>query len=285
MSSESISQDVPTDHVLVLGPDQARSKALATADIVQAIRERDLWTHFAWNDVLMRYRRSRLGQFWFTLSIAIFVGAIGTFYGAVLDVSIDEYLPFLSIGYVLWSYLVSITAEGSIVFVSSATYLSQHRIPLSVFVLRCVQRNMLIFMHNALVVVFVLLIFPQGLSWSLLTLIPAFAIWYVCSCWLVMFLGLIAVRFRDVTQIVANIMQIAFFLTPVIWQPSLLKGNTRLIADLNPFAHFLAIIREPLMGNAPDPVSWVVCIVIATAGAFVTFLTLVRVRSRVPYWL
>ena len=151
--------------------------------------------------------------------------------------------------------------------------------------LRCVQRNVLIFLHNAVVVVLVLILFPQGLNWSLLTLVPAFLLWYVCACWAVMFLGLISVRFRDVAQIVANFMQIAFFLTPVIWQPSLLTGNARLIADLNPFAHLLAIIREPLMGQPASPVSWAVCLAIAAAGAVLTFLTLVRVRGRVPYWL
>src|SRR4051794_6610575 len=100
---------------------------------MKAVTARDLWQTFAWNDVMARYRRSRLGQFWITLSIAIFILAIGVFYGQILGVPLDNYLPYLAIGFILWNFLSSIVAEGSTVFVSAASFLTQLRVPQTVF--------------------------------------------------------------------------------------------------------------------------------------------------------
>lgn len=234
---------------------------------------------------MARYRRSRLGQFWITISIAVFVLAIGLFYSQILGVPMDEYLPYLAIGFILWGFLGSIVAEGTTVFVGTANFLTHLRIPLSSLVLRCVQRNVWIFAHNAVVIVGVLLVFPQDLGWSLLLVVPAAVLWYLTACWLVMLLGLIAVRFRDIQQITSSLMQIAFFISPVIYRPDVLKGSARLLADFNPFAHYLYIARSPLLGEFPQTSSWIVCTSITFLGGVVTFLIFSRVRSRVPYWL
>jgi ABC-type polysaccharide/polyol phosphate export permease len=274
-----------TREIIVLGAKHSLSWRPAWLDIMTAVTARDLWQAFAWNDVMARYRRSSLGQFWITLSIAIFVLAIGVFYGQILGVPLYNYLPYLAVGYILWSFLSSVTAEGSTVFVSGASFLTQLRIPQTGLVLRCVQRNVIIFAHNASVIVVVLLIFPHSVGLSLVGLIPAAILWYVTACWVVMLLGLVSVRFRDISQIVASFMQIAFFVTPVLYQPDMLTGRARLLADLNPFAHYIALVREPLLGRAPATLSWIVCSSITIGGALITFMIFTRLRSRVPYWL
>ncbi len=49
------------------------------------------------------------------------------------------------------------------------------------------------------------------------------------------------------TQVISNVVQIAFFITPVMWQPSALSHSTTLLIDLNPFANHLLLISGPLL--------------------------------------
>lgn len=270
---------------LTLGSRHSRSLRMALRDIREGIQARDLWMTFAWNDVMARYRRSRLGQFWITVSIGVFVAAIGLFYSQVLSVPVANYLPFLTIGYVAWSYIAAVTSEGASVFISAAGFLTQHRIPLTAFVLRCVQRNLYILGHNLFVVIIVLFIYPPAFDLSLLLLIPAALLWYFTAIWVVLLLGLISTRFRDMPQVISSVMQILFLLTPVLWSPDLLKGEARWVALFNPFSHYLAIFRDPLLGQTPPFVSFIVATAVTLAGGALTVALFARVRSRIPYWL
>ena len=66
-----------------------------------------------------------------------------------------------------------------------------------------------------------------------------------------MLLGAACARFRDIQQLVGTLLQISLFLTPIFWSPDQLSGRTALLAALNPMYHLIAIIREPLLGQAP----------------------------------
>jgi ABC-type polysaccharide/polyol phosphate export permease len=270
---------------LILGAQHSRGWRLAAHDIINGIKAKDLWMTFAWNDVIARYRRSRLGQFWITVSVGIFVASIGIFYSQVLGIPVDQYLPYLASGYIAWGFIASVVAEGCSVFIGATGFLTQHRVPLTAFVLRCVQKNILILAHNALVLIAVFLIFPPGLSISVVLIIPAFMLWVLSAIWVVALVGLVSTRFRDMAQIIASVMQIAFLLTPVLWRASDLNGSAQLIAKLNPFTHYLAILRQPLLNQAPDFVSWAVVLSATLLGAALTFLIFARFRTRVPYWL
>jgi ABC-2 type transport system permease protein/lipopolysaccharide transport system permease protein len=73
------------------------------SDLHSAWVHRDLWLYLARQDIRLRYRRSKIGPFWITLSMAVFCLALGAVYGKIFKAETTEYLPFLSIGFVFWS--------------------------------------------------------------------------------------------------------------------------------------------------------------------------------------
>ncbi len=91
-------------------------------------------------------------------------------------------------------------------------------------------------------------------------------------------------RKRRKNSAVTSLLQIAFFLTPIIWKPDLL-GQRAGIVDLNPFYHFVQMIRAPLLGQAPDALTWGMTLGVTAAGWFVTFLFFRRFRARISYWV
>ena len=63
-------------------------------DLLSALKAWPLWTMLGWNDIRQRYRRSTLGPFWITLSMAMFIGVLGVIYSRIFHVDVDIYLPF-----------------------------------------------------------------------------------------------------------------------------------------------------------------------------------------------
>src|SRR4029079_12729030 len=93
------------------------------------------------------------------------------------------------------------------------------RMPLFMHALRTLVRNVLVLAHNVVVIVAVDIIFIVWPGWHMLLALPALGVWIVDALAICLLLGAFCARFRDVGPIVGSIMQIAFFLTPVIWQP------------------------------------------------------------------
>jgi ABC-type polysaccharide/polyol phosphate export permease len=94
-----------------------------------------------------------------------------------------------------------------------------------------------------------------------------------------------ATRFRDIYQSIQFGSQILFFLTPVFWTPAQMQGKRSIILTLNPFAHLLELIRQPVLGHVPALIHWEwgIGLMFITGAIAVTMLTVYR--KRVVFWL
>src|SRR5579859_4208969 len=134
-----------------LPPSFAQHFALAALDFRRGLRDWRAWTLLGMNDIRQRYRRSRLGQFWITLSMAVTIVTLGVLYAYLFNVPIKEYLPFLAVGMVAWGTVSNIVTEACTVFTGAEIYLRQVPMPKSVFVHRMLVRNVVTLAHNAVI--------------------------------------------------------------------------------------------------------------------------------------
>ena len=163
--------------------------------------------------------------------------------------------------------------------------IQQARLPLSVHVYRVVWRNLIIFFHNAAIFVVVAMVFAVWPGWAGLLAIPGMVLVCLNGVWVGLLLGAFSARFRDVPPIIASIVRIAFFVTPIIWMPALLPHRAVLPMNLNPFYHVLEVVRAPLLGQVPGAVSWLAMIGMTVVGIAATFALYVRYRWRIAYWI
>jgi ABC-type polysaccharide/polyol phosphate export permease len=265
-----------------VNPDSNLGKALA--DCRAGISAIYVWPMLAWQEIRLRYRRSLLGPFWITISTAVLLGGIGPLYGKLFQLNLATYLPHLTIGYVLWLLFSGLINEGCQIFITARGLITQMRMPLTVHVLRTVTRNLIIFAHHAIVVVAVLVFYPPVPGWELLLVPVGILLIAVNGFWAGLLIGMFCARFRDIPPTVESLVQVAFFLTPVLWQPQLL-GRHQWAAAWNPLYHFLEIVRAPLMGMPTSPVSWTVVLGITLTGCLVTLALFARYRARIAYWV
>jgi ABC-2 type transport system permease protein len=256
----------------------------ALADIWGGWEKRALWTTLGLRDIRQRYRRSVIGPFWITISMGIMIAAFGLLYGQIFKIDTTEYLPYLTAGFFAWGLISSLVIEGCQAFSSSDHLIKQLSAPLSIYVYRIIWSNLLIAAHNIWVYVVVALWFRVDVGWSTLLAIPALALILVNGLWVGLLLGLLSARFRDIPMIVASIVQVVFFVTPIIWMPDMVPGRA-LFLVANPFYHFVSILRDPLLGRVPSIESWVAVLLITLIGWTVALIFYTAYRWRLAYWV
>ena len=260
--------------------------AEAFADIRAALKKHHLATTFSWQDVAQRYRRSRVGAFWLTINMGVLIGALGFVFGTLFRTPMQEFLPYICVSLIFWGYISSSINEGCMAFIGAEGIILQVRMPLFTHVLRVQYRNAIILGHNILIYPLVLLAVARMPTWHVFLALPGFVILSLNLLWIMLILGVLCARYRDMTQVMQNLLQVIMYLTPVMWMARTLpEGISRLLLDLNPFYHFISVVRDPLLGELPSATSWMACIVFAIVGWTVALLLFGRYRHRIPYWL
>jgi len=255
-------------------------------DLKRSIDSKHLWLHAAYRDIFMRYVNSKLGPLWITISMGVFIGCFSIIGAALFGVNVSDYLPFLTISIILWTFISSCILEGSDVFVSHSHIILDQRTPYLALVFRVLLRSFIVFVHNFLIFVIVWFIFPTPIDWSIIYSFFGLLALGVFLTGLTLAIGVLATKYRDIPQLTASVIQVCFFLTPVMWDPQIImKAGRRYIVDLNPFYHFLEVIRNPFLGKTITMENWLVAYSTAVLALILGTMLFVRYRKRLAYWL
>jgi ABC-type polysaccharide/polyol phosphate export permease len=255
----------------------------ALRDLFEGSRHSELWLALGWHDIRQRYRRSVGGPFWITISMAMMIAGLGYLSKGILNQRGDDALPYIAAGIIVFYFISSVVNEGCNVFIETSRSILQIRAPFSIYVYQVTWRNILIFLHNITIYGAVAILYQLNPgSTVFLALLGILAI-IVNGFFLTFILGGLGARFRDVPLICANLMQVAFFLSPVFWRSN--QTENQLFLELNPFYYFLEAVRMPLMGQVPPANIWLVIAAMTCVNAIVSTLFFARIRPRIPYWL
>lgn len=257
----------------------------ACGDIVKSFKNTRIWFALGLNDVVARYRGSILGPFWITLTTAIFVAGIGFLYAGLMKVSVERYLPWMTTGLVVWSLISQVVLEGADAFIAASDVLRQAALPAPLFVWRVIWRNVLTFVHQLPVLVVVGLWFGYLFHVLLGEAVIGLALVVVNISWFALVFAVICARFRDFKQILASLVQLLFFLSPVLWLPGEMKGFGGRLMSLNPIVHMLDVLRGPLIGEPFHLTSVVFLIVSGLAGWAFTLVFFAKVRRRIVHYV
>ncbi|KVC46957.1 ABC transporter permease [Burkholderia pseudomultivorans] len=257
---------------------------LALGDLRQSIVSWRLWTLLGWLEVRQRYARSRVGPFWLTISMGVVIGSIGVVYGTLFGQKMSEYLPFLATSLVMWAMFSQTVQEGSVAYINSGTYIRQAATPKLIYILQVAWRNLIVLMHNFVIVLLLLGVFGVK-DWTVLPLlIPGLLIYLLNAIWVAMIAGLLSARFRDLPQIISALLQVAFYVTPIMYRPASLNRFS-FIVEWNPLAYLMDVVRDPLIGQVAPPTTWAVTIGMALIGWPIALLLTGRFLKRIPYWV
>ena len=259
---------------------------VATSDFTSCYSNSYLACMLGWQDIKQRYRRSKLGPFWLTISMGVMIGMIGLVFGQVLNTPMQEYLPFLATGIILWTCFSTTIMEGSTAFIDASGMIRQLGLPLSLYPARVLWRNLVILCHNLIILPLVFIFAGKGITWNIIWLIPGLFVLMVNMFWLALLLSVFCTRFRDMPQIVNSLIQVFFYITPVIWMPdSLSARSASLLVDPNPVYHLIQLVRAPILGEAPAGLDWVFGVATGVVGLVISSFLFGLYKKRIAYWL
>jgi ABC-type polysaccharide/polyol phosphate export permease len=235
-------------------------------------------------EIRRRYARSRIGQFWLTLSTAITVVALGVVWSTLWKVELHDLMPFFAISLILWNLITGVLAEASTIFVATGPMFLNQGMSFSTAIYGLIYKHVLIFLHNIPVIALIMAAFTVPLRSINLLAAPGLLCLLLSLLWLGYVIAIACVRYRDITQAVQSFLLIAFLITPVLWTPDQLGADKDLLA-LNPLADLLAVVREPLLGHAPSPSEWIGAVAFSLGGFLIALPLIGFCRRRIIYWI
>ncbi|MEY3479446.1 MAG: hypothetical protein RIQ71_221 [Verrucomicrobiota bacterium] len=253
-----------------------------TTSIAEAFRQWRIWWWLARRDIRSRYRGSVLGPLWLVATLGILVGGLSIVYGAVFNQPLKTFIPYLTTGFMVWWFVsVSIT-ECCTAFINNSALIRNQPLPIAIYVLQTIARNLIILATN--IIVFLAVALFCGLRPSLINLfvIPGLVLVSILLFSVGLCLAIICARFRDIPHLVANLLQVAMLLTPIMFLKSML-GPRAAFADFNPFFHIVDAIRGPLLGQTPSALTWSFLVLTNLFAAAASAWLMRRAGHRVAY--
>lgn len=254
-------------------------------DLVQGLVSWRIWHLMGTSTIRRRYSRSRVGQFWTTITTAVMSVVMGFTWSILWHLPLGDILPFITGSLILWGFLTGSIQDSTNVMITSGHYFLNQGMSFSTPIYALVYCQLITLLHNMIIIVVILIIFPPSLGLDVLLFIPGFLLTLITVFWVSCVVSVFCARYRDVIQLVATVLTTAMYVTPVMFKPDFIPKEYQWINMINPFAVFLSIIRDPLFGREVPWENWVIASAITVVGAVLTLSFIGRFRKRVIYWI
>jgi ABC-type polysaccharide/polyol phosphate export permease len=256
----------------------------ASRDIFSALKMTPNVATLAWIDMEDRYRRSALGPLWMALTLGVTAGSLGFLYSKILKQPLNEYLPFITATLFIWLFFVSVINEATAAFVSGAAMIKNSTQPLFINIMRVIFRNVIVNAHTLPVLIVILIYFHYIEKSNFIMFALGYGIMIVNLIWISVIIGLLSARYRDVPYVVSYVLQFFMFVSPIFWNPTMLEKGGWFV-DWNPIYHWIAVVRDPILGSSATPASMWFCIATAAIGTGAAFVAFAVNRSKVAFWV
>jgi ABC-type polysaccharide/polyol phosphate export permease len=232
-----------------------------------------------------RYARSKLGQFWLILSNASMIGIMVAVWSLLWNQPVRELAPYMGVSVIIWNYLSQVLIDCTTIFGIQAHLYRKQKMNFSVSIFSVIYKNTIMLAHSLVIIIVLIVIFGVPVNWYLLQIVPAFGLTLIGLVWSGYLIAMICVRFRDVVQVITTWFTVLFYITPVMWKPNFLPPRYHLIIELNPFAQFLEIMRNPFLGQQVSAYAWLSTTAFALGGGLVALAVIGRYKRRIIFWM
>jgi lipopolysaccharide transport system permease protein len=255
----------------------------------RAIDVRELWGHreliyfLTKRELQVRYKQSIFGVSWAILQPLTYAFVFALFFGRIVHVSSEgiPYPVFAVIGLVPWLFTANAVQNSAMSLVQDSDLLSKVYFPRLALPISKALSLVIDLAIAMVVVIIVTLIYGVSIQ-STIILVPFFLLLALVTAFaLGTLFSALNVKYRDVSVVIPMVVQIGFFITPVLYPGSFVSGSWQYVWALNPMVSAIDGIRWALVGTPPPLVGQVV---ISTASALVMLLIALRYFQRAEQW-
>jgi lipopolysaccharide transport system permease protein len=237
-----------------------------------------------------RYRGTFLGFFWSLLNPLLLLAVYSIVFTFVIPARVPSRVPyplFLFAGLLPWLFTAGALLDSAVILPDNGPLLRKVVCSPEVFPTVVVTSH---FIHHLLALP-VLLVATAVVSvskgipfpWTVVLLPLVLAIWVVAVAGVALAVAALAVHFRDLKDLLHNVLQLLFFMTPIVYAPDLVpEGVLRRVVMLNPVTPLVTLYRSVAVeGYVPAASWWGWAIVVALCCFGVGFFVFGRLRDTI----
>lgn len=221
------------------------------ADSMQSIKVWRVWMFLGLQDIKARFRRSFIGPLWILLNIAFFVGGAGVVYGVMFGQPMNEFLPFLTTGLVIWGFIISTLTESGAAFINAEGYIKQFSYPKQIYLLRPLVVYTIVLLVGLSALIPLQLLFGSFSIVGWIFAIPGLLLLLLAALGHIVICAYLGTRFRDLPHAMGGVLQVIFFVTPIMFPVKVLRERgLDFVYRYNPLHYLIEVVRQPILeGN------------------------------------
>lgn len=253
-------------------------------DLKKTFQLKHIWFNLAISETKSSYKKTKLGPFWITLSTLVMISAMGPLYSKLFNTELNEYFIYLACGFIFWDFTKGVILDTSRCYIDSAEIVMSNNFPRSIFIFKSIFKNIINLTHNLIIIFFTIIIFGKNFGIIQLTFIVGLILSILNLASFLCVISIFCTRFRDLIQIINNLMTVMFFLTPIIWHQDILKDKIVFVYG-NPFFLIIDSIRSPLMYNVFPFVTNFVLLLIFLIFLPINLYIFGKYKNKISLWL
>ncbi|HJO39674.1 MAG: ABC transporter permease [Vicinamibacterales bacterium] len=220
------------------------------------LRYRGLIQSLVARELKARYRGSVLGFFWSFINPLLLLLVYWFVFSVVLPgirpIDVQPYALFMFCGLLPWTWFSSSVLEASNALIMGGNLIKKVLFPAEVLPFVTVFANMIHFFLGLPIIAVALVYFEVPINWLDLLWLPVIVlVQLLFTLGLALLVAPLTVHFRDLKDILGNLMTFWFFATPIIYPMSLAPAGGKWLLDLNPFTHLAISYQEVLFYDGP----------------------------------
>lgn len=265
-----MSETKPKSPITVIKP----MKGWAPINFAEVWRFRDLLVIFILRDIKVKYKQAFLGVSWAVLQPVVMM-AIFSVFMSLAKIPSDE-LPrpiFTFTALLPWTFFSNAVLASSTTLVTNAQLVSKIYFPRIILPASATLAPLVDMSFGMCFLVILMIWFKIGVSIKLILLLPLILLAVICAMGLGLWLSAINIKYRDVQYTIPMLVQVVFFLSPIMYSSSIIPEKYQFIYGLNPMVSVIEGFRWAIAGAAfPDStkmlISVCVSLVLFITGAY-----------------
>lgn len=240
-------------------------------------------------DLKARYRGSVLGFFWSFVNPVLLLSIYTFVFTVVMPASrgaaLEPYAVFIFCGLLPWTWFTSSVLESATVLVSGGNLIRKVLFPAEVLPIVTVLAGFVHFCLGLLIVAAAIVYFHVDVSLPELLWLPVIIlVQMLFTLGLALLVSVITVHFRDMRDLLGNVLQLWFFATPILYPLGNVPERMQPVMKLNPFTHLARAYQEVLFLPGPFTEARSLLIVggFALALLLIGFAVFDRLRDTLP---
>lgn len=219
-----------------------------------------------------KYKGSFLGVLWSFINPLLQVAVYAIVFPYIMRVQTDNYLIYLIIGIIPWTFFTTVINQGMITVRINAGIIKKVYFPREILPISVVLSGLVNFFISCIIIVLFCIFSGVGISWHII-IVPFVAILqFLFILGLVFALSAINVYIQDTEYIVQFVLNMAFYATPILYLPSVLPSLFQQILNLNPMTHILVAYRDAFMYHTlPGLKTMVILTIISVLVCFIGY--------------